>query len=94
MRIDGLIHNLYEVSRQLFIPVIQQFILKNHVRHYFSTNAEDSDSSNACPKELVDGPIHGKVYPKHPLMLSVITRSYAAVRNIYPIQPYPERISD
>jgi hypothetical protein len=42
-----LIDNLYEVSRKLFIPVIQQFILKNHVGHYFSINAEDSDSVNA-----------------------------------------------
>jgi hypothetical protein len=29
MRIEGLIDNLYQVSRQLFIPVIRQFILKN-----------------------------------------------------------------
>jgi len=29
MRVDGLIDNLYQVSRQLFIPVIRQFILKN-----------------------------------------------------------------
>ena len=29
MRIEGLIDNLYPVSRQLFIPVIRQFILKN-----------------------------------------------------------------
>jgi len=28
-RIEGLIDNLYQVSRQLFIPVIRQFILKN-----------------------------------------------------------------
>jgi len=27
--IEGLIDNLYQLSRQLFIPVIQQFILKN-----------------------------------------------------------------
>ncbi len=29
MRVEGLINNLYQVSRQLFIPVIRQFILKN-----------------------------------------------------------------
>ena len=29
MRVDGLIDNLYQVSRQLFIPVIRQFILEN-----------------------------------------------------------------
>jgi Transposase DDE domain len=29
MQIEGLIDNLYQVSRQLFIPVIRQFILKN-----------------------------------------------------------------
>ena len=29
MRMEGLIDNLYQVSRQLFIPVIRQFILKN-----------------------------------------------------------------
>jgi hypothetical protein len=29
MRIEGLIDNLYQVSRQLFIPVIRQFILEN-----------------------------------------------------------------
>ena len=29
MRVDGLIDNLYQVSRQLFIPVIRQFILGN-----------------------------------------------------------------
>ncbi|NJP11571.1 MAG: transposase [Leptolyngbyaceae cyanobacterium RU_5_1] len=29
MRVEGLIENLYEVSRQLFIPVIRQFILEN-----------------------------------------------------------------
>jgi hypothetical protein len=29
MRIEGLIDNLYQVLRQLFIPVIRQFILKN-----------------------------------------------------------------
>jgi len=29
MRLEGLIDNLYQVSRQLFIPVIRQFILKN-----------------------------------------------------------------
>lgn len=30
MRIEGLIDNLYQVSRELFVPVIRQFILKNH----------------------------------------------------------------
>ena len=29
MRIEGIIENLYQVSRQLFIPVIRQFILEN-----------------------------------------------------------------
>lgn len=29
MRIEGVIDNLYQVSRQLFIPVIQKFILEN-----------------------------------------------------------------
>lgn len=29
MRVEGLIENLYEVSRQLFMPVIRQFILEN-----------------------------------------------------------------
>jgi len=29
MRIEGLIDNLYQVSRQLFIPMIRQFILKS-----------------------------------------------------------------
>ena len=29
MHVDGLIDNLYQVSRQLFIPVIRQFILEN-----------------------------------------------------------------
>ncbi len=29
MGVEGLINNLYQVSRQLFIPVIRQFILKN-----------------------------------------------------------------
>ena len=29
MRIEGLIQNVYQVSRQLFIPVIRQFILNN-----------------------------------------------------------------
>lgn len=29
MRIEGLIGNLYEISRQLFIPVIRQFILEH-----------------------------------------------------------------
>ena len=29
MRVDGLIDNLYQVSRQLFVPVIRQFILDN-----------------------------------------------------------------
>lgn len=29
MRVEGLIDNLYQVSRQLFVPVIRQFILKN-----------------------------------------------------------------
>lgn len=29
MRVEGLIDNLYQVSRQLFIPVIRQFILNN-----------------------------------------------------------------
>lgn len=29
MRIEGLIDNLYQVSRQLFIPVVRQFILEN-----------------------------------------------------------------
>jgi hypothetical protein len=29
MRIEGLIDNLYQVSRQLFVPVIRQFILAN-----------------------------------------------------------------
>ena len=47
MRIDGLIDNLYEVSRQLFIPVIQQFILKNRVSPYFSDNPDNGDSVNA-----------------------------------------------
>ena len=31
MRIEGLIDNLYQISRELFIPVIQQFILKNQI---------------------------------------------------------------
>ena len=31
MRVEGLIDNLYQVSRQLFIPVIRQFILENLV---------------------------------------------------------------
>ena len=31
MRVEGLIENLYQVSRQLFIPVIRQFILENLV---------------------------------------------------------------
>ena len=47
MRIDGLIDNLYEVSRQLFIPVIQEFILKNRVGPYFSTTPDHGDSVNA-----------------------------------------------
>ena len=29
MRVQGLIDNLYQVSRQLFVPVIRQFIVKN-----------------------------------------------------------------
>lgn len=29
MRVEGLIDNLYQVSRQLFVPVIRQFILQN-----------------------------------------------------------------
>ncbi len=29
MRMRGLIDNFYQVSRQLFVPVIRQFILKN-----------------------------------------------------------------
>lgn len=29
MRVDGLIDNLYQVSRQLFVPVIRQFILQH-----------------------------------------------------------------
>jgi hypothetical protein len=29
MRVEGLIDNLYQVSRQLFMPVIRQFILEN-----------------------------------------------------------------
>jgi Transposase DDE domain len=29
MRIEGLIDNLYQISRELFIPVIRQFILEN-----------------------------------------------------------------
>lgn len=29
MRVDGLIDNLYQVSRQLFVPVIRQFILEH-----------------------------------------------------------------
>ena len=29
MRVEGLIDNLYQVSRQLFVPVIRQFILEN-----------------------------------------------------------------
>jgi len=29
MRVEGLIDNLYQISRQLFIPVIRQFILEN-----------------------------------------------------------------
>ena len=29
MRIEGLIDNLYQVSRQLFVPVIRQFITEN-----------------------------------------------------------------
>jgi hypothetical protein len=29
MRVEGLIDNLYQVSRQLFVPVIRQFILAN-----------------------------------------------------------------
>ena len=29
MRIEGLIQNVYQVSRQLFIPVIRQFIMNN-----------------------------------------------------------------
>ena len=29
MRVEGLIDNLYQVSRQLFVPVIRQFIVKN-----------------------------------------------------------------
>ncbi len=29
MRIEGLIDNLYEASRQLFIPVTRHFILTN-----------------------------------------------------------------
>ena len=31
MRVEGLIDNLYQVSRQLFIPAIRQFILENLV---------------------------------------------------------------
>lgn len=29
MRVEGLIENLYQVSRQLFVPVIRQFIIEN-----------------------------------------------------------------
>lgn len=29
MRVEGLIDNLYQVSRQLFVPVIRQFIIEN-----------------------------------------------------------------
>lgn len=29
MRVEGLIDNLYQVSRQLFVPVIRQFIIQN-----------------------------------------------------------------
>jgi hypothetical protein len=29
MRVEGLIDNLYQISRQLFVPVIRQFILEN-----------------------------------------------------------------
>ncbi len=29
MRVEGLIDNLYQVSRQLFVPVIRQFITEN-----------------------------------------------------------------
>jgi hypothetical protein len=29
MRVEGLIDNLYQVSREIFLPVIRQFILEN-----------------------------------------------------------------
>jgi len=29
MRVEGLIDNLYQVSRQLFVPIIRQFILEH-----------------------------------------------------------------
>jgi hypothetical protein len=29
MRVEGLIDHLYQVSRQVFVPVIRQFILEN-----------------------------------------------------------------
>ena len=45
--VDELIDNLYQVSRQLFIPVIQQFILKSCGGHYFPTDPEQGNPVNA-----------------------------------------------
>ena len=47
MVVDELIDNLYQVSRQLFIPVIQQFILKSCGGHYFPTDPEHGNPVNA-----------------------------------------------
>jgi hypothetical protein len=29
MRVEGLIDNLYQLSRELFVPIIRQFIVEN-----------------------------------------------------------------
>ena len=36
LRINDLIDNLYQISRQLFVPVIRQFILEHHDNMAFS----------------------------------------------------------
>jgi ABC-type sulfate transport system substrate-binding protein len=37
MRIKGMLNNCYEISRQLFVPVIRQFILDNLTDSTFSS---------------------------------------------------------
>jgi hypothetical protein len=29
MKVEGLIENLYQISRELFVPIVRQFILDN-----------------------------------------------------------------
>ncbi|MEM9003952.1 MAG: IS701 family transposase, partial [Cyanobacteria bacterium P01_F01_bin.86] len=36
----GIINNCYEISRQLFVPVIRQFILDNVAESTFSSHHE------------------------------------------------------